>query len=34
MESVEAVVVPLKKFAKDSKNFLNKCTKPDKKGKY
>ena len=33
METVEAVAQPLRKFAKDSKHFINKCTKPDKKGK-
>jgi protein transport protein SEC61 subunit gamma-like protein len=31
MESVDALVSPLKEFAKDSIRLVNKCHKPDRK---
>lgn len=32
MDLQESVVEPLKEFAKDSKQLVMKCTKPDRKG--
>eukprot|EP00027_Filamoeba_sp_ATCC50430_P006689 CAMPEP_0168555162 /NCGR_PEP_ID=MMETSP0413-20121227/8177_1 /TAXON_ID=136452 /ORGANISM="Filamoeba nolandi, Strain NC-AS-23-1" /LENGTH=68 /DNA_ID=CAMNT_0008585973 /DNA_START=62 /DNA_END=268 /DNA_ORIENTATION=+ len=31
MESANAYIAPVYKFAKDSEHFLNKCTKPDRR---
>ena len=32
METVDAIIEPVKDFAKESIRLLNKCTKPDAKG--
>jgi hypothetical protein len=32
MEVVDYVLVPTRKFAKDSFHLVKRCTKPDKKG--